>query len=140
MYPVAQVAKNLPALQETQETQVRSLGWEYALEEGMATHPVLLPGESHGRGAWRSTVHRVEESDMTECFLRCFQPHSLLSEVQFDSGWSPSTFLCFNPFLTLCISVLSRFPDATFLPIISFLGCFQHGEASVFSLPYPHDA
>ena len=41
-------------------------GREDALEEGMATHPVLLPGESHGRGAWRSTVHRVEESDMTE--------------------------------------------------------------------------
>ena len=66
MYPVAQVAKNLPAMQETQEMQVRSLGREDALEEGMATHPVLLPGESHGRGAWRSTVHRVEESDMTE--------------------------------------------------------------------------
>ena len=32
----------------------------------MATHPVLLPGESHGRGGWRATVHRVEESDMTE--------------------------------------------------------------------------
>ena len=63
---VAQTVKNLPALQETQETQVQSLGREDALEEGMATHPVLLPGESHGRGAWWSTVHRVEESDMTE--------------------------------------------------------------------------
>ena len=37
--------KNLLAMQEmqgTQETQVRSLGWEGFLEEGMATHPSIL--------------------------------------------------------------------------------------------------
>ena len=28
--------KNLPAMREIQETQVRSLGWEEPLEEGMA--------------------------------------------------------------------------------------------------------
>ena len=28
------------------ETWVRSLGWEEPLEEGMAAHPVFLPGES----------------------------------------------------------------------------------------------
>ena len=32
---------------------VRSLGWEDPLEKEMATHPVFLPGESHG---WRSLV------------------------------------------------------------------------------------
>ena len=32
-------------MQETQEMLVRSLGWEDALEEGMATHPSIL--------AWR---------------------------------------------------------------------------------------
>ena len=32
-----------------QETRVQSLGWEYPLEEEMATHPVFLPGESHGQ-------------------------------------------------------------------------------------------
>ena len=31
----------------------RSLGQEDPLEEGMATRPVFLPGESHG---WRSLV------------------------------------------------------------------------------------
>ena len=45
--------KSLPAMQETalpvQETQVRSLGWEDPLEEEMAPHSVLLPGESHGQ-------------------------------------------------------------------------------------------
>ena len=38
--------KNLPTMQET---QVRSLGQEDLLEEGMATTLVFLPGESHGQ-------------------------------------------------------------------------------------------
>ena len=48
--------------QETLETQVRSLGWEAPLEEGMATHSSIL--------AWRipeeiqSMGHK--ESNMTE--------------------------------------------------------------------------
>ena len=40
---VAQTIKNLPAVQQT---SVRSLGWEDPLEEGMASTPVFLPGES----------------------------------------------------------------------------------------------
>ena len=39
---VAQMEKNLPAMQET---QIQSLGWEDALEKGMATHSSIL--------AWR---------------------------------------------------------------------------------------
>ena len=39
------VVKILPAMQETQEAQVCSLGQEDALEEGMATHSSIL--------AWR---------------------------------------------------------------------------------------
>ena len=39
---VAQCVKNLPAMQETQETQVCSLGWEDTLEKGMATHSSIL--------------------------------------------------------------------------------------------------
>ena len=35
---MAQPVKSLPAMQETQEMRVRSLGWEYPLEEGMGTH------------------------------------------------------------------------------------------------------
>ena len=35
---MAQRVKNLPAVQETQETWVQSLGWEDPLEEEMATH------------------------------------------------------------------------------------------------------
>ena len=39
---MAQIVKNLPAMQET---RVRSLGWEDALEEETATHSGIL--------AWR---------------------------------------------------------------------------------------
>ena len=36
---VAEMIKNLPAVQET---QVQSLGWEDPLEKGMATHSGIL--------------------------------------------------------------------------------------------------
>ena len=39
------VVNNPPAIQETQETWVRSLSWEDPLEEKMATHSSML--------AWR---------------------------------------------------------------------------------------
>ena len=39
------MVKNVPAMQETQESQVPSLGWEDLLEKEMATHFRIL--------AWR---------------------------------------------------------------------------------------
>ena len=68
---MAQLVKNLPAIQET---RVRSLGQEDPLEKGMATHSSML--------AWRipetkelvATVHGVTESDTTE-------QHSLITRV-----------------------------------------------------------
>ena len=41
---VAQMVKNLPALQET---GVQSLGWEDPLEKEMPTNSVFVPRESH---------------------------------------------------------------------------------------------
>ena len=62
--PVAQMVKNLPAMQEM---PVHSLGQEDPLEKGMATHSSILPGESHGQ---RSLVGYSswgpKESDTTE--------------------------------------------------------------------------
>ena len=62
---VVQMVKNPPAVQES---QVPPLGWEDPQEEGMATTPVFLPGESHGRR--RSPVGHSswgrKESDTTE--------------------------------------------------------------------------
>ena len=43
---IAQLVKNLPAIQET---PVRFLGQEDPLEKEMTTTPVFLPGESHGQ-------------------------------------------------------------------------------------------
>ena len=61
---VAQIVKNLPAMQET---WVQSRGWEYALEECLATHSSILAWRiATDRGPWRATVHGVAESDTTE--------------------------------------------------------------------------
>ena len=43
---VAQLVKNLPAVQET---QVSFLGWEDPLEKELAIHSRFLTGESHGQ-------------------------------------------------------------------------------------------
>ena len=50
-FPGCSVIKNLPAVQEPQEMQIRSLSQEDPLEEVMATHSSIL--------AWR--VPRTEE-------------------------------------------------------------------------------
>ena len=57
---VAQMVKNLPAMQET---WVQSLGQEDPLEKRMATHSSILAWRiPMDRGAWRATVHEVAES------------------------------------------------------------------------------
>ena len=54
------MVKNLPAMQET---CVRSLNWEDALEKEMATHSSILAWRiPMDRGAWQTTVHRVTKS------------------------------------------------------------------------------
>ena len=55
------MGKNLPAM------QVRSLGQEDPLEEGMAIHSSVLPGESHGeRNLAGCSPLGHKESDTTE--------------------------------------------------------------------------
>ena len=57
---VAQMVKNLPAMQET---WVQSLGQKDPLERGMATHSSILAWRiPMDRGAWRAIVHGVTES------------------------------------------------------------------------------
>ena len=76
---VAQMVMNLPAMRDT---WVQPLGWEYPLEDGMATHTVFLPRESHeqrslmGYSTWGS-----KEWDRTE---RLTLSLSLFSSVQFS--------------------------------------------------------
>ena len=54
------MVKNVPPMWET---WVRSLGWEDALEESMATHSNILAWRiPMDRGAWRASVHGVAKS------------------------------------------------------------------------------
>ena len=57
---VAQMVKNLPAIQET---HVQSLGWRDSLEKGMAArYSVLAWKNPMDRGAWWATVHGFTKS------------------------------------------------------------------------------
>ena len=57
---VAQMIKNPPAMRET---WIRSLGWGDPLEEGMATHSIILAWRiPMDRGAWQAAVHGVSKS------------------------------------------------------------------------------
>ena len=61
---VAQMVKNLPAMQET---WVQSLGQEDPLEKGMATHSSILAGEFHGQRSMTGySLWGRKELDKTE--------------------------------------------------------------------------
>ena len=66
-FPGGSMIKNPPAMQELQEMQVQSLGWEASLRSVWQPIPVFLPGESHGQrslAGYRPWGHK--ESDMIE--------------------------------------------------------------------------
>ena len=58
------MVKNPPAMQKMQVMpQVRSLGWENPLEEGIATHSSIFALENPmDRGTRQATVYRVAQS------------------------------------------------------------------------------
>ena len=93
--PVAQLVKNLPAMQET---WVRSLGWKNPLEKGKATHSSIL--------AWRIPWTGHKESDTTKRLSLCFtSPSSFFYYLTFTL-FLPSSLLSFSVFLTsLSLSV-----------------------------------
>ena len=57
------MVKNPPAMQETEEIQVRSLSGEDPLEEGMA-YPLQYSRMKNPMdgGAWRATIHSVAQN------------------------------------------------------------------------------
>ena len=62
-FPVTQWVESPPAIQETQEMQVRSLGGKDPLEEETATSSSILAWTIRmDRGTWLATVHRVTKS------------------------------------------------------------------------------
>ena len=73
-FPVARGVKNPSAVWDT---WVQSLGQENPLEEGMATHSSILDWKiPMDKGAWKATVHRITELDMTECLKTAHQKAS----------------------------------------------------------------
>ena len=72
--------KNPPAMQETPETQVRSLGRKDPLEQEMATHSSPLARESHGQRSLAGySPWGCKELDMTEC--ACTHTHRVSPDV-----------------------------------------------------------
>ena len=62
-FPGGSEVKDLPEMQEPQETWIQSVGQEDLLEEGMATHSSILAWRNPmDRGVWRATVHSVAKS------------------------------------------------------------------------------
>ena len=94
-FPGVSVVKNLPAMQELQETWVQTLGREDSLEEGMATHSSILAcripwiEESSGLQFTRSQRVRHNLSVLACTLVNMYQ----FSSVQFsrsvvsDSSW-----------------------------------------------------
>ena len=91
--PVAQWVANLPAVQETQEARVQSLGQKDPLEEGRATHSSTL--------AWR--IPWTEE------------PGGLQSSMSQRVGhdWATNTFFHFLLHETFCRHVADKAGDAS---------------------------
>ena len=56
---LAQVTKNLPAMQET---WVQSLDWDDALDKGMAPHSSIHAWRIPWTGGWWATFHGVAKS------------------------------------------------------------------------------
>ena len=78
--------KNLPAMQETQEIRVQSLGQEDPREEGMATHFLGCLENPMDRGAWQVIVHRVTKSwtQLKRLSLACTYAHIIEGGQQED--------------------------------------------------------
>ena len=97
---LAQVVKNLPAMQET---WVWSLGWEDTLEKGMATHSSILAWRIHGQ---RSLVGYSpwdrKESDMTKwltlLLLTCLFQFNFQTQLATLRGSRKTFFLVYEAF------------------------------------------
>ena len=75
---VVQWVKNLPAMQETQQTWVRSLDPEDDLDEGVAILQYSCLESPMYRGAWWSTVHRIAKSQTQ---LKQLSIHALMMKI-----------------------------------------------------------
>ena len=62
--------KNLLVMQEGQETELQSLGWEDPLEKGMASHSSILaweiPHTEEAGGLWTMGLQRIGHDLVTK--------------------------------------------------------------------------
>ena len=75
---VAQMIKNLPAMQET---RVQFLGQDDPLKKEMATHSSILSWRIRWRGAWQAPVHGVANSQ-----TQLSDSLSLFNKIFFKKG------------------------------------------------------
>ena len=97
--PLAQWVKNPLAMQETQETQVQSLGREDPLgEENGNPFRYSCLKNPMDRGAWQATVHRVTEIQIRLSNYACMRDWHTLSRcykhLQFGQGLAETAYLC----------------------------------------------
>ena len=103
---VAQMVKNLPA---TQETWVRSLGWEGPLEKGMDARSSILAWRipwTEKPGRQRSLVGYCSESDTTNTFTFTLRLGSCWDQDSFQTTGSLTSL---SPLLHLLVSWSSFF-------------------------------
>ena len=95
---MAQRVKNLPAMQETQETQVWSLGWEDSLEKEMATHsniPVWKIPRREDPAGYSPRGHK--ESDMAE------QPRTRIKYLEKNKPFKGNVWILYLDIHTIFI-------------------------------------
>ena len=143
---MTQLAKNLAAMQETQEIQVRFQGWEEPLEEGMSTHFSILAWRIPWSRAWWAIVHRVEKSrtrlsDLAHTpqslafFLKnCIPPATIKARGAFDPPLFPLCWILrssyFTPGISLNIS-FSQCCSSTHFPLVSAFDIVETAEKHI---------
>ena len=90
--PVAQQVKNLPAMQETQQMRVLSLGQEDPLEKEMATHSSILAWET----PWTEEPGGLQPKGQQSHTQWNTHTHTHTQDVNIRENWTlPATFTFF---------------------------------------------
>ena len=111
---MAQWVKHLPAMQETQEMLIWSLGQKDILEKEMATHSNILVGKSHGQRSLEGYSPKgCKESDTTERLSTVSINCIVKTSKQFLLNWCSS----------------NKLPSLTQYQAIIFIGCMDNNRS-----------
>ena len=113
--PTVSVVKNPPAMQESQETWVQSLGREDPLDKGMATHSSILAWRiPMDRGVWQATVHRVAKSlvQLKQLSMHA-QRHLLDNENYWNHSRDTRVHLLSMQWIDLQFRIMTEFSEYT---------------------------